>query len=206
MTTAGDRVVRSEARTNLRTSVGAERVGTSPPDVQRGCGWRPAAVPVRLNAATWGMLGVLMADRVLLETDDATRRRMSRQPSRDTSPERALRSRLHRMGLRFRIHRRPVVGVRREADLVFPGARVAVFVDGCFWHRCPHHGTSPKNNGAWWAAKLATNVARDADTDRRLAEAGWQVVRIWEHEETEVAAVRVAGVVYERLREFRPPS
>ena len=140
------------------------------------------------------MLAAMVA-RVTLETDAGTRQRMSRQRSRDTDPERVLRSRLHRMGLRFRIHRRPVAGVRREADVVFAGARVAVFVDGCFWHRCPDHGTFPKNNGAWWEAKLAANAARDADTDRRLAEAGWQVVRVWEHEDPGEAAARVATVV-----------
>ncbi|MDQ3756917.1 MAG: very short patch repair endonuclease [Actinomycetota bacterium] len=142
-----------------------------------------------------------------LPTDDRTRRRMSRQRSRDTDPERALRSRLHRMGLRFRLHRRPVPGVRRQADVVFPGARVAVFVDGCFWHRCPQHATFPKNNGAWWDTKLAANAARDADTDLRLAEAGWLVVRVWEHEDVEEAARRVARAVRARRAEaLRRPS
>jgi DNA mismatch endonuclease (patch repair protein) len=136
-----------------------------------------------------------MAPRLLLQTDEATRRRLSRQRRRDTDPERALRSALHRMGLRFRVHLRPVAAVRREADVVFTRARVAVFVDGCFWHRCPDHATHPKNNGPWWEAKLAANAARDLDTDRRLAEAGWQVVRIWEHEDPAVAAVRVAEAV-----------
>jgi DNA mismatch endonuclease (patch repair protein) len=147
-----------------------------------------------------------MAARTTLETDDTTRRRMSRQRSRDTDPERALRSLLHRMGLRFRVHRRPVPGVRREADVVFVAARVAVFVDGCFWHRCPDHATSPRNNGAWWTAKLAANVARDADTDRRLAEAGWEVVRVWEHEDTAGAAERVAAVVRRRAQGGQRPS
>lgn len=133
--------------------------------------------------------------RVTLETDEATRRRMSRQRSYDTDPERALRSRLHGLGLRYRLHRRPVAGLRRQADIVFTRVRVAVFVDGCFWHQCPEHATHPKANSAWWAAKLAANVARDADTDRRLAEAGWQVVRVWEHEDVEAAAARVAAVV-----------
>jgi len=139
-----------------------------------------------------------MAARSTLNTDEGTRLRMSRQRSRDTDPERVLRSLLHRMGLRFRVHRRPVAGVRREADLVFATARVAVFVDGCFWHRCPEHATFPKNNGPWWEAKLAANAARDADTDRRLAEAGWHVVRVWEHEEAAGAAARVAKVVRAR--------
>src|SRR5262245_17560749 len=98
---------------------------------------------------------------------------MSQQRTRDTQPELALRSALHRAGFRFRLHRKPVIGVRREADLVFISARVAVFVDGCFWHQCPEHATSPKNNDAWWDAKLARNVERDRDTDRRLQDAGW---------------------------------
>lgn len=139
-----------------------------------------------------------MSGRAVLETDDVTRRRMSRQRSRDTDPERVLRSLLHRMGLRFRVHRRPVPGLRREADLVFVGPRVAVFVDGCFWHCCPEHATSPRANGAWWATKLAANVARDRDTDRRLEEAGWRVVRVWEHEDPARAAARVAKVVRRR--------
>lgn len=136
-----------------------------------------------------------MSGRSVLETDDMTRRRMSRQRSRDTDPERALRSLLHGMGLRFRLHRRPVAGLRREADLVFVGPRVAVFVDGCFWHCCPEHATSPRANGAWWATKLAANVARDRDTDERLRAAGWRVVRVWEHEEPARAAARVARAV-----------
>jgi DNA mismatch endonuclease (patch repair protein) len=149
----------------------------------------------------WGKLTGRMA-RPVLDTDDATRRRMSRQRRRDTEPERLLRSLLHRMGLRFRVHRRPVPGLRREADLVFGPARVAVFVDGCFWHRCPDHGTFPRANGSWWDAKLAANVARDLDTDRKLAAAGWTVVRVWEHETPAEAATRVADVVRRR----RPSS
>lgn len=138
-----------------------------------------------------------MRERERLETDAATRLRMSKQRSHDTDPERALRSRLHSLGLRYRLHRRPVKGLRRQADIVFSRAQVVVFVDGCFWHQCPDHATSPKANGAWWAAKLAANVARDQDTDRRLAEAGWRVVRVWEHEDVDAAAARVAAVVAE---------
>lgn len=135
---------------------------------------------------------------MVLETDDATRLRMSRQARQDTAPERALRSLLHRQGLRFRLHQRPVAGVRRQADIVFRRARVAVFVDGCFWHSCPVHATSPKSNGTWWREKLATNVRRDRDTDERLAAAGWVVVRVWEHEDPGAAAVRVAALVRRR--------
>lgn len=135
----------------------------------------------------------------VLDTDDATRARMSRQRSRDTDPERALRSSLHRRGLRYRLHRRPVPGLRRQADIVFGPARVAVFVDGCFWHCCPDHATSPKANGAWWATKLAANVARDRDTDERLNAAGWTVVRVWEHEDPTAAAARIAELVRSRI-------
>ena len=123
---------------------------------------------------------------------------MQANRSKDTGPERALRSALHRMGLRFRIHRRPLKAVRRHADIVFGPARVVVFVDGCFWHACPEHGTQPKANRAFWRDKLATNRRRDADTNARLEAAGWCVVRVWEHEDPLVAARRVARLVHRR--------
>jgi DNA mismatch endonuclease (patch repair protein) len=113
---------------------------------------------------------------------------------RDTKPELVLRSELHRRGLRFFVDRAPLPGIRRRADLVFPRKRVAVYVDGCFWHGCPIHGTWPKNNAAWWREKIETNQARDRDTDRRLEEAGWIVVRVWEHEAA-TAADTVVQVV-----------
>ncbi|MBJ8346171.1 very short patch repair endonuclease [Antrihabitans sp. YC2-6] len=128
-------------------------------------------------------------------TDPVTSARLSKQRRRDTAPEIALRRELHRRGLRFFVDRAPLPGLRRRADLVFPRRRVAVYVDGCFWHRCPIHATDPKNNAEWWATKLATNVRRDRDTDARLAEAGWQVVRVWEHELPTVAADRVAQLL-----------
>ncbi|AGT90195.1 very short patch repair endonuclease [Rhodococcus qingshengii] len=124
-------------------------------------------------------------------TDPATSARMSAQRRRDTKPEIALRRELHRRGLRYFVDRAPVKGVRRRADLVFPRRKVAVFVDGCFWHSCPQHATFPKNNAQWWTDKLAANVVRDRDTDARLAEQGWTVIRIWEHEDPLVAAERV---------------
>ncbi len=140
-------------------------------------------------------------DRVpKLETTDDVRARMSKQRSRDTEIEVALRRELHRLGLRYRVHRRPVRAVRREADVVFGPAKVAVFVDGCFWHGCPEHGTWPKRNGEFWRAKIEGNRARDADTDRVLDEAGWLAVRVWEHEDPVVAASRVREAVLERRR------
>lgn len=130
-----------------------------------------------------------------LPTTEAVRARMSRQRSRDTGIEVALRRELHRLGLRYRVHKRPLRAVRREADVVFGPAKVAVFVDGCFWHGCPEHGTWPKRNSEFWRAKIETNRLRDANTDQVLAEAGWLAVRIWEHEEPVGAAARVRLVV-----------
>jgi len=116
---------------------------------------------------------------------------------RDTSPEVALRSALHSMGLRFRLHQRIVSDrPRRQVDIVFPGARVAVFVDGCFWHGCPKHGTKAKENARFWRLKVEDNRARDRDTTAQLRRAGWEVVRVWEHEDPTRAAMRIA----ERVR------
>jgi DNA mismatch endonuclease, patch repair protein len=120
---------------------------------------------------------------------------MRAQRERDTGIERAIRSLLHARGLRFRIHRRLLKGTRREVDVVFPGAKVAVFVDGCFWHGCPDHGTWPRNNAGFWRSKIEGNVRRDRDTDARLEADGWTVVRVWEHEAPADAAARIADAV-----------
>jgi len=82
--------------------------------------------------------------------------------------------------------------------MVFTKVKVAVYIDGCFWHSCPQHATTPKSNRNWWVDKLDANVRRDRDTDARLAAAGWAVVRIWEHEEPERAADRVVSAVMAR--------
>jgi DNA mismatch endonuclease, patch repair protein len=123
-------------------------------------------------------------------------RRMNRQKRADTKPELAIRKLVHAGGLRYRVDASlPILGIRRRADLLFPKAKVAVFVDGCFWHACPVHGTEPKSNSEWWAEKLAANVARDRDTDHRLEELGWNVVRVWEHDDAIEAAAKVATAV-----------
>lgn len=111
----------------------------------------------------------------------------------DTRPELALRSALHRSGLRFRKDHTVKVDEGRtiRVDVVFPRAKLAVFVDGCFWHRCPQHGTEPKSNTGYWSPKLDRNVERDRETDERLRRAGWEVLRIWEHETVEVGSRRV---------------
>jgi DNA mismatch endonuclease (patch repair protein) len=119
---------------------------------------------------------------------------------RDTAAELALRRLLHARGLRFRVDRVILAGMRRRADIVFSSAKVSVFVDGCFWHCCPKHRTFPKANASWWAAKLKANRRRDADTHRRLRRAGWHVLRVWEHEAPGEAAARIAALV-----QFRRP-
>jgi DNA mismatch endonuclease (patch repair protein) len=123
---------------------------------------------------------------------------MERQARRDTKVELAVRRAVWWRGLRYTVDVAPLPGSRRRADLVFTKARVAVFVDGCFWHGCPIHATAPKSNAAWWEEKLATNVRRDRDTDARLADAGWLAVRVWEHEDPDEAADRIEGAVRAR--------
>jgi DNA mismatch endonuclease, patch repair protein len=118
---------------------------------------------------------------------------------RNTSLEIALRSALHRAGMRFWIHRRPLPGVRSEPDIVFPRIHLAVFVDGCFWHGCPDHATRPVTNGDWWARKLDGNVARDRRNTEALEATGWTVLRIWEHEPMPMAVQAVIDTA-SRLR------
>lgn len=135
-------------------------------------------------------------------SSEAIQRRMSVQRSQDTAAELAVRRELHSMGLRYRVHVQPVAGLRRKADIVFPRARVAAFVDGCFWHGCPEHGRRRHAINTWyWPEKIIRNQRRDADTDARLREAGWTVVRVWEHEPSGAAAERIAGAVRSTARE-----
>lgn len=130
----------------------------------------------------------------------AALKRMQATRRRDTGPEVSLRRCLHANGFRFRIDMPILPGVRRRADILFSGAKVAVFVDGCFWHCCPIHRSFPKANAAWWAEKLRMNRDRDRDTNRRLRQAGWHVERVWEHELPSEAAARVAAAVRRRTR------
>lgn len=125
---------------------------------------------------------------------------MSGYRQRDTKPELELRSALHRAGLRFFVDRAPLPGMRRRADVVFPRARVAVYVHGCFWHACPEHASWPRHNAQWWREKIEANQARDRDTTRQLSEAGWAAVEVWEHEDPLVAAPQIAALVRSRGR------
>ncbi|WP_019065872.1 DNA mismatch endonuclease Vsr [Streptomyces hokutonensis] len=123
---------------------------------------------------------------------------MSRQASKDTAAELAVRRLLHAAGLRYRVEY-PVPGIaRRRIDVAFTSVKVAVLIDGCFWHGCPEHATQPKSNADWWRQKLDRNMARDAETTEHLIAAGWEVLRFWEHETAEGVAVAVAATVKRR--------
>ncbi|MFD4396354.1 very short patch repair endonuclease [Kitasatospora sp. NPDC058478] len=128
----------------------------------------------------------------------ARRRNMQAIRSRDTKPELRIRQLVHAGGLRYRVAARPLPGLRRTADLVFGPAKVAVFVDGCYWHGCPEHYVSPRTNPGYWSEKVTRNVLRDRDTDSRLEEAGWIVLRFWEHESPEECALVIDGAVRAR--------
>lgn len=132
------------------------------------------------------------SDTASWASSPGVRSRMRLQRSRDTGPEMAVRRELFRRGFRYRVHY-PVPGLaRRRIDIAFTRAKVAVFVDGCFWHGCPEHGNpAVQANREYWDPKIARNRERDADTDRRLADAGWLVVRVWEHELTSDVVDRV---------------
>jgi DNA mismatch endonuclease, patch repair protein len=139
-------------------------------------------------------------------SSDAIRRTMLKNRNRDTRPELAVRSAAHGLGLRYLVARRPIREVRRSADMVFPRARVAVFVDGCWWHGCPEHYVAPATNVHYWSSKIGGNRRRDADTDARLEAAGWLVVRAWEHEDPAQVAVRILEVVRPQASRSSSPS
>lgn len=130
-------------------------------------------------------------------SSEVIRVRMSKTKRRETAPEVALRTALHRLGFRYRVDL-AVDGTRRRADIVFPTERLAIFVDGCFWHACPVHGTLPKRNHDWWAAKLAGNKDRDRSTDLRLRANGWEVLRFWEHDDPASSAALVKEALLTR--------
>jgi len=128
-------------------------------------------------------------------TSPATRRAMQANRRRDTAPELAIRHLVHASGLRYRVDTRPLPTARHTADMIFTRARIAVFIDGCWWHGCPQHYRPPSSNTSYWAAKVARNRERDKLADEALAEADWTVIRIWEHEPPELAANRIIRAV-----------
>ena len=115
--------------------------------------------------------------------------------SRDTQPELLVRRALHARGLRFRVDLRPEPTLRTRADIVFTRRRIAVYIDGCFWHGCPLHGTSPKANADYWTPKLARNVERDREATVALEALGWIVLRFWSHEPVDEVVARIAARV-----------
>jgi|SRR5581483_2749107 len=132
----------------------------------------------------------------------AVRAVMQANKKRDTKPERAVRSALHARGLRFRVNLR--IGTERSAprpDIAFTRAKIAVFVDGCFWHGCPEHGLEPRTNASYWSPKLARNRERDREDDEALEHLGWTVIRVWEHADPEEAADEIARWVGEPPKE-----
>lgn len=133
-------------------------------------------------------------------SSEHARRTMVANRSRDTEPELELRRALHGMGLRYRVCARPLPELRRTADIVFRPSKVAVEVRGCFWHGCPDHYTRPKANQEFWDAKRARNIERDLETESALEEAGWLVIVVWEHEDVQAAATKVAEAVASRRR------
>jgi len=146
----------------------------------------------------------ILSDPVLPEgswaTSIATRKSMQGNRNRDTSPELAVRSLIHRAGLRYRVAARPIPELRRTADLVFRPAKIAVFIDGCYWHMCPEHGHYPVSNTSYWKPKLSGNVRRDREMDEQLEHAGWLAMRFWEHEDPGAIAEAVIAAVSEKRR------
>ena len=133
-----------------------------------------------------------------ISPDSATSAKMARLARRDTAPEWKLRRQLHALGLRYNLQV-PVPGTpRRSIDIAFPRLRIAVFVDGCYWHGCPEHGTRPRTNSEWWDWKIERTRMRDQDTNKLLSDRDWNVIRIWEHEDAHDAALRIESVVRRR--------
>lgn len=128
-------------------------------------------------------------------SSEAARATMRANRGRDTGPELAVRRALHRMGLRYRVDHPLPFDRRRRADIAFTRARVAVFIDGCFWHGCPDHGTTPRTNTRFWSQKIARNRERDLDTTERLEAEGWVALRFWEHEDPRTVARAIVRVV-----------
>lgn len=146
-----------------------------------------------------------MNDDVSWASDPGVRVRMQANRSRDTRTERRLRRSLYHEGLRFRVNYRPPIPCRCSVDVAIVWARVAIFVDGCFWHGCPHHYRTPQSHTDYWRDKIARNRTRDLAVEQALSAEGWAVVRIWEHEPVADATVRVVELIRVRARSMAEP-
>jgi len=138
--------------------------------------------------------GAASMPRIQPSSPEASRR-MAKVRQKGTDAEIKLRRELYRNGLRYRVSYVVLQRPRRVADVAFPGIKIAIFVDGCFWHGCPKHATWPKQNAEFWRQKIKTNRSRDADTNGKLEAIGWQVVRVWEHESPVTAAESISRLV-----------
>jgi len=150
------------------------------------------------------MTGALAVSHIQPSSPVASRR-MAKVRQKGTGAELALRRELYRRGLRYRVGYVVLKRPRRVADIAFPGLKIAVFVDGCYWHGCPEHATWPKHNAEFWRQKIETNRLRDADTNSRLLNAGWTVLRFWEHQSPIDAAETVAQTVA-MVKHRAPPA
>jgi DNA mismatch endonuclease (patch repair protein) len=184
-----------DAQDGTDNAIGRTHPEGAEPSARRADGSRVGGLP---SSSTRPGEANTTARPAMIPSSEAVSGRMSRLGQRDTAPELALRRALHGRGLRYRVHQAPLAGVRSRADIVFGPARVAVYVDGCFWHSCPIHGTAPRANADFWSKKLARNRQRDRETDVTLRREGWISIRVWEHEDMSTAAERIAGIVQER--------
>lgn len=130
-------------------------------------------------------------------SSQASRNVMLANKSRDTQPELAVRRILHAHGLRYRVDARPEQTLRRRADIVFTRKRIAIFIDGCFWHKCPDHYVAPKTNADFWRSKITSNARRDEETSEILEHCGWTVLRYWCHEDPKLVAAMIESIVRE---------
>ena len=133
-------------------------------------------------------------------SSQAARNRMVAQRRKDTEAELEVRRILYRKGLRYRVDYPVLKKPLRRGDIIFIGPKVAVFIDGCFWHGCPKHGTQSKSNVSFWKEKIKTNKERDKDTNKRLRKIGWKVIRAWEHEDPIKVAQQIEKEVHARKR------
>jgi DNA mismatch endonuclease, patch repair protein len=202
--------VRQPRRSETRASLGVQGAGQSPtasrlntPGSQTSDGSHLSGKNVRMapSPRQSERRRPSTANKRPAPLSDRVSQQMSRMPRTSTGPEIAIRRALHRQGLRFRLHRRALPGT---PDIVLCRAKVAVFIDGCFWHACPDHGSLPKNNRSWWDAKLAANKERDGRKDAALTEMGWVPIHCWEHESPEFAAQRIAEICASRIADRSP--
>jgi DNA mismatch endonuclease (patch repair protein) len=120
---------------------------------------------------------------------------MRRMPTKNSNPELRIRKALHARGLRYQLHRKDLPG---KPDISFGPAKLAVFVDGCYWHNCPEHGTIPKNNREWWIEKFEQNRYRDRRKDQELEKLGWLPIHVWEHEDPRHATEKIQRLIIQR--------